>query len=318
MLDGLGIVILAIGYGTFTTAVTLGAIYVLITVGLNMVYGMLNILHIAHAAVLVLGGYTAYLTWTATESFWFGLGVALVVGGLANVMMYVAVYRWMADEDPLIPLIASIGIFVALSDGYRLIFGPYSKGFSPDFENIPAIAGFSIDQVIVIVTTTVLLYALFLIVTRTRVGLAWQVSAQDREMAGVLGINIRRVTALNFLVGGAMAGAAGALVGMYYGSVSPYMGNVYAYKAFIIIVIGGLGSIPGTLLASLLLGIFESVMIAQFGYLLPRDALAFTLMILMLMFRPKGIYGTTQFSIRELTASLRKAMLSNDRSKEDG
>lgn len=281
----------AIGWSTFTTGLTLGAMYALIAVGLTMVYGMLRILHIAHAAVLVVGAYSGFYVWSGSGSFWLALPVAMVVAGVVNFAVYALLYRWIMDEEPLIPLIASIGLFVALSDGYRILFGPQSKSFGPDLAAVPSVAGFTPGQVTVLGLTVVLFVAVYALVNYTRVGLAWQVTAQDRETAGVMGINVRRITALNFFVGGALAGAAGALVGMYYGTVSPYMGDVWAYKTFVVIVLGGLGSVPGTVVAAFLLGLFESTVIAGWGYVVPRDAIAFSLMVLVLMFRPQGLFG---------------------------
>lgn len=282
---------LSLGANVVTTGVTLGAIYALIAVGLTMVYGMLRILHIAHAAVLVIGAYGGLYTWQATGSFWLAIPAAMVVAGVANVLIYALLYRWIIEEEPLIPLIASIGLFVALSDSFRIVFGAYQKSFSPTFTFPSPIPGFTTPQFVVILVAAVLFAAIYLLVTRTRVGLAWQVTAQDRETAGAMGINVRRITALNFLVGGMLAGAAGALVGMYYGNVAPYMGDTWAYKTFIIIVLGGMGSISGTVGAAFLLGLFETAIIAGWGYVIPRDAIAFSLMVLVLMFRPEGLFG---------------------------
>lgn len=283
--------VLSLGVDAVSTGVTLGALYALIAAGLTMVYGMLRILHIAHAAVLVVGAYSGLETWRATGSFWLALAAGMLVAGVANVVIYAGLYRWIVEEEPLIPLIASIGLFVAMSDAFRIVFGPYSQSFEPNVGVSGFIPTFTPTQSLVVAVTVVLFVALYLLVQYTKVGLAWQVTAQDRETAGALGINVRRITATNFLVAGVLAGAAGVLVGVYYGSVSPYMGDKWAYKTFIVIVLGGMGSIPGTVLAAFLLGLFETVVIAQWGYIVPRDAIAFSLMVLVLMFAPQGLLG---------------------------
>ncbi|MFT4890468.1 MAG: branched-chain amino acid transport system permease protein [Halobacteriales archaeon] len=295
---------LAIGVNTLTTGLTLGALYALIAVGLTMVYGMMRILHIAHAAILVVGAYAGFYTWDALGTFWLALPAAMIVGGVVNVTVYLLLFRWIADEEPLVPLIASIGLFVALSDGYRILFGAYSKSFEPTFAFPSPIPEFTTAQFVVLALTVVLFAGVYLLVAYTRVGLAWQVTAQDREVAGAMGVNVRRIMALNFFVGGALAGAAGALVGMYYGSVSPYMGDVWAYKTFIIIVVGGMGSIPGTVIAAFVLGLFETSIIAQWGYALPRDAIAFLMMIAVLMFKPEGLLGDEESSLRRYLQNL--------------
>lgn len=295
---------LSLGGNVVTTGVTLGAIYALIAVGLTMVYGMLRILHIAHAAVLVVGAYAGFYTWQAMGSFWVAIPVAMVAAGVANILIYAVLYRWIIEEEPLIPLIASIGLFVALSDAFRIVFGAYQKSFSPTFGFDSPVPGFTPPQFVVVLVTAALFAGVYLLVTRTKVGLAWQVTAQDRETAGAMGIDVRRITALNFLVGGMLAGAAGALVGMYYGNVAPYMGDTWAYKTFIVIVLGGMGSISGTVGAAFLLGLFETTIIAGWGYVIPRDAIAFSLMVLVLMFRPQGLFGG-DVSIFDYLRSLR-------------
>lgn len=295
----------ALGVDTLTTGLTLGALYALIAVGLTMVYGMLRILHIAHAAILVLGAYAGFSVWQATGSFWIALPVAMAAGAVANGAIYQALYRWILEEEPLVPLIVSIGLFVALSDAYRLVFGPYSKSFAPDFAFSSPVDAIEVTQLVVLLVAAVLFAAVYLLVSRTRTGLAWQVTSQDREMAGAMGINVGRINTLNFVVGGALAGAAGALVGMYYGNISPYMGDVWAYKTFIVIVVGGLGSVPGTVIAAFLLGLFETSVISTWGYLVPRDAIAFTLMVLVLMFRPEGIMGSGENPFRTLLERVR-------------
>lgn len=304
---------LGIGPDTVSTGLTLGALYALIAVGLTMVYGMLRILHIAHAAVLVLGAYAGFYTWSATGSFWLGVPLAMVVAGLANVVIYFGLYRWIIDEEPLIPLIASIGLFVALSDGYRLVFGAYEEAFSPEFAFSSPLPGMTTHQFVVISLTVVLFAGVYVLVKHTRTGLAWQVTAQDRETAGSIGINVRKITALNFLVGGMLAGAAGALVGMYHGSVSPHMGNVWAYKTFIVIVLGGMGSIPGTIIAAFVLGLFETSILAEWGYIVPRDAIAFSLMVFALMFKPEGLMGGEGASITRFVRNSLNALRGEER-----
>ncbi len=285
------IVPLSLGVNIISTGVTLGALYALIAVGLTMVYGMLRILHIAHAAILVIGAYVGLYAWQMTGSFWLAIPIAMVAGGVANVIVYAGLYRWIIDEEPLIPLIASIGLFVALSDGFRIVFGAYKKSFSPSITVPSLLPTFTSSQFTVVLITAILFAGVYAVVNYTRIGLAWQVTAQDRETAGAMGIDVRRITALNFLVGGMLAGAAGALVGMYYGNVAPSMGDTWAYKTFIVIVLGGMGSISGTVGAAFLLGLFETAIIAGWGYVIPRDAIAFSLMVLVLMFRPQGLFG---------------------------
>ena len=132
---------------------------------------------------------------------------------------------------------------------------------------------------------------LWLLTSRTRVGLAWRATVTDPQMAESFGISIARVRHLNFFIGSAMAGAGGIMVGMLNNLVEPTMGSVPSYKAMAIIVLGGLGSVPGTLLASLSLGIVESFGSIYLSDFLDRDAIAFAFLIVILMFRPAGLLG---------------------------
>lgn len=282
---------MVIGLDTLAAALTLGALYAIVTAGLTMVYGMMRILHIAHAAVLVLGAYFGYFAFQSVDSFWIALPVGIISGGILNYVIFLVVFQRVLDTEPLVPLILSIGLFVALSDSYRIAFGPDSRDYTQDFGFSSPISWMTVDQFVVITVTIVLLGITYALINRTKIGLAWQVTAQDRETAASMGINVNRIYAMNFLIAGALAGAAGTLVGIYSGSVDPYMGGIWSYKMFIIIVVGGLGSLGGTVFAGVVLGLYETIMIATAGYLLPRDALAFSLMILVLMFKPEGLMG---------------------------
>jgi branched-chain amino acid transport system permease protein len=203
----------------------------------------------------------------------------------------------MLDAPRTVPLIASVGMFVLFTDLLQkdFLMGPYQRAFPAAGARMPRIetSFFSLtpNQVLILVVTLALLAVVYIILTRTRIGLGWQAASMDREMAGAVGINLNRVVALNFFLGSALAGAAGVLVSVYNNSVFATMGNLPSYKAFIIIVLGGMGNLPGVIIASLLLAVVENFMVATVGYVLPRDAVAFLVLILMLMFRPHGLLG---------------------------
>ncbi len=275
---------------------TQGSIYFLIAVGLTMVYGILKILHIAHAAVYAIGAGVGLAVYSLTQNFWLALLAAMVVSGLVGVLIYRGVYFYMLDQPRIVPLITSVGLFLLIEDLLQkpYLMGPYQHAF-PAQDVFPAVTlpwgTIPNGQVMILTLTGVALVGLYLIFTRTRLGLAWQAAAQDREMAGSVGINLNRAIALNFLLGSALAGAAGVLVGVFYNSVYATMGDVPSYKAFVVIVLGGMGSVRGTLAASFLLAFAETVLLAFVGYVLPRDAIAFLVLIFVLMFRPQGLLG---------------------------
>ena len=275
---------------------TQGSIYFLIAVGLTMVYGILKILHIAHAAVYAIGAGVGLGVFRLTGNFWLALLAAMVVSGAVGVLIYRGVYFYMLDQPRIVPLITSVGLFLLIEDLLQkpFLMGPYQHAF-PAQDVFPSLnlpwGTVPSAQVMIISLAAVTLVLLYLIFTRTRLGLAWQAASQDREMAGAVGINLNTAVALNFLLGSALAGAAGVLVGVFYNSVYATMGDVPSYKAFVVIVLGGMGSVTGTVVASFLLALAETVLLSSVGYVLPRDAIAFLVLILVLMFRPQGLLG---------------------------
>ncbi len=284
-------------FENLANAVVLGSIYILMAIGLTMVYGVLKVLHIAHATVYTIGAFVGLVAFTWMGNFWPALGVAMVAAGGVGVLIYRLVYHYMLDAPRTVPLIASVGLFIMLTDLLQKpwLMGPYQKAFPAGGAGLPAIETplFSLTpkQTLVLVVTSLALLGVWLVLTRTRLGLSWQAAALDREMAAAVGINLDRAIAYNFFLGSALAGAAGVLVGVYDNIVFATMGNLPSYKAFVIIVLGGMGSLPGTVLAGLLLAAAETFLVATVGFVLPRDAIAFLVLILMLMFRPHGLLG---------------------------
>jgi branched-chain amino acid transport system permease protein len=273
---------------------TVGSLYALMALGLTMVYGVLRVLHVAHAAVFTLGAYGGLWTFALTGSFWVALLGAMAVAIAAGLAMERWVYWPLLAKPTIATLIASIGVFVALEEIYRLVAGPEPHAFRVALRiNDVRIAGVLVTapQVLVIAVTAALLVALWLFLTRTSLGLALRAVSQDREIAAACAMNVRRIVSLNFALGSALAGAAGMLVGVYYNSVSPTMGDVTAYKGLAIIVLGGLGSVPGTVVGALLIGILETAFIGFVEFPFPRDAWAFLAMIAVFLLRPQGLLG---------------------------
>jgi len=284
-------------FENLANAVVLGSIYILMAIGLTMIYGVLKILHIAHAAVYTIGAFIGVLAFGWLGNFWLALALAMLVAGVVGVLIYRGVYFYMLDAPRTVPLIASVGLFILLTDLLQKpwLMGPYQRAFPAGGAGLPRIDTPLFDltpkQTLVVAVTVALLALVWLLLTRTRIGLGWQAASMDREMAAAVGINLNRVIAYNFFVGSALAGAAGVLVGVYDNTVYATMGDLPSYKAFVVIVLGGMGSLPGTILAGLLLAVAETFLVASIGFVLPRDAIAFLVLILMLMFRPHGLLG---------------------------
>jgi branched-chain amino acid transport system permease protein len=273
-----------------------GSIYALIALGLTLVYGLLRILHVAHAALFTLGGYIGVIVTNQTGSLALAILAAMIVVGLVGVAMYKLAYEPLLSKPPFIALIASIALFIAAEELFRIIFGPYGLSY----ENPPLQGGFEIisgfflkyGEALVIILSILILSVLGWVSGYTRLGVSWRATVTDPDMARAFGVNTQHVRYLNFFIGSALAAVAGVLVALLNNLVEPTMGSVPSYKALAIIVLGGLGSIRGTLLASMILGVIESFGTIYIGHLLDRDALAFGFLIVVLMFRPQGLLGT--------------------------
>lgn len=273
---------------------TVGSLYALMALGLTMVYGVMRVLHIAHAGVFTLGAYAGLWAFWISGSFWIALLAAMGAATVFGLAMERWVYSPLLAKPPITTLIASIGVFIALEECYRIVAGPQPYGFEvrlalPDLRLGGVLV--TAPQLLVALVTGALLLGLWLLLARTETGLAIRAVSQDAEVATACGMNTRRVISLTFAVGSALAGAGGMLVGIFYNSVSPTMGSVTAYKGLAIIVLGGLGSVPGTVVGGLIVGVVETLVISLVEFPLPRDAWAFLAMIAVFLARPQGLFG---------------------------
>lgn len=272
-----------------------GSIYALIALGLTLVYGLLRILHIAHAALFTLGGYLGVIVTNATGSLTLAMAVSMIVVGFVGMAVYKLAYEPLLSRPPFISLIASIALFIASEEIFRIVFGPYGLSYN----NPPLQGGFEVfngfflkyAEALVIGLSVIMLTILGWFSAKTRLGVSWRATVTDPDMARAFGIKTQNVRYMNFFIGSALAAVAGVLVALLNNLVEPTMGSVPSYKALAIIVLGGLGSIRGTLIASLALGVIESFGTIYLGHLLDRDALAFGFLIIVLMVRPQGLLG---------------------------
>lgn len=274
--------------------IAIGSIYAMITLGLALVYGILRILHVAHAAVYTVGAYLGLWVFQMTGSLPLAVLGSMAGCAVLGVLIERMIYYPLLVFPPYVPLIGSIAVFMGIEELCRLVAGPYILTFPvelpfPEF----TLGGVTISSTLtaVYLTTAVVLAGLWFLTTRTELGLAMRATSQDRDTASSLGINSHLVISLVFVIGSAIAAIAGILVGIYYNQVYPTMGTVPAYKTLALIVVGGLGSVPGAVLAALLLGVAETLLIGYANIPLPRDALAFIAMIAVLMWRPQGLLG---------------------------
>ena len=271
-----------------------GSMYAIIAVGLTLVYGLLRILHVAHAGLFTLGGYLGLLLTNATGSLVLALPLAACFVGLVGMAIYRLCYQPILHRPPYVALIASIGLFIAMEEVYRLIFGPYGLTYNnPPLQGTVQLGGMILREIdlAIVIGSVAMLGVLAWMSQRTRLGVAWRATVDDPQMAGSFGISVLKVRYLNFFIGSALAGVAGVFVSLLSNLVEPTMGGVPSYKALAIIVLGGLGNVGGTLIASLVLGVVESFGTIFIGDFLDRDAIAFAFLILVLMIRPKGLVG---------------------------
>ena len=270
-----------------------GAIYALIALGLTLVYGLLRILHVAHAALFTLGGYIGVVVTNGSGSFLLALVTAMLIVGVVGLASYRVIYKPLLNRMPLIALIASIGVFIASEELFRILFGAYGLSYNTpplkgQIEILPGIP-LSHARILVVVLAVGLLSGIGWLAVHTRMGIAARATVVDPEMAASSGVNVETIRYATFFIGSAFAGAAGVMVSLLNNLVEPTMGAVPSYKALAIIVLGGLGSVRGALIASLALGIIESFGTIYVGNFLDRDSIAFAFLIMILMIRPQGL-----------------------------
>ena len=272
-----------------------GSIYALVALGLTLVYGLLRILHVAHAALFTLGGYLGVIVTNSTGSLALGFAAAMFASGIAGIAMYRLCYEPMLKQPPFVALIASIGLYIAFEELFRIVFGASGLSYqAPPLQEQVALFGglqFKQAELLVMLGTAVIIAVLGYLQNKTRVGVACQATVSDPQMAESFGIRLRQVRDINFFIGSALAGFAGVWVALLNNLVEPTMGSVPSYKGLAIIVLGGMGSVRGTLLAALVLGVVESFGTIYLGKLLDRNAIAFAFLIAVLMVRPQGLFA---------------------------
>lgn len=293
--------------------IALGSVYALIALGYSMVYGVLEFINFSHGEVFMVGAFAGLLTLTAFQSGALGglalgglalLGVMLVVSMLVSGSLGVVVekvaYRPLRRSSRLAPLISAIGVSLILQNVVMLLQIHFQGDSRPQAvaatEVIPAvtwdIAGVRISYTAALVfgVSVALMLALSVLVARSSLGRSMRATAQDAEVAGLMGINVSRVISQTFFLGSALAGAAGCLVALYYTQIDYTMGFSAGIKAFTAAVLGGIGSIRGAMAGGLVLGLTEALAATLLSAAY-KDLVAFVLLVLVLAVRPAGLFG---------------------------
>lgn len=284
--------------------ISLGAMYALLAIGYTMVYGIVKLINFAHGEIFMTG---AFFTW------WFmtALGVPFPIASLCGIMLATLVgvgieriaYRPLRNAPRFAVVISVLGMSIFLQNMARIVWGAEFQVFEVDFGIPPVIIGSVVipfKRIFILIIALVLMAALSLFVRKTYLGKAMRATAADREAAEMMGISANSVIVLTFVVGSAMGAVAGILYAVNYNSIDPYMGFNAGMKAFAAAVLGGIGNIHGAMLGGLLLGVFEGAGAAYISSMY-RDAVAFSILILALIFRPEGLLGEGR-SVEKLKA----------------
>jgi branched-chain amino acid transport system permease protein len=282
---------------------SLGSIYALIALGYTMVYGVLRLINFAHGDVYMLGAYAGYYLSRKLKADEPSIAAALLV--MLGSMLICAVigvvierfaYRPVRRAARLTLLITAIGVSLLIENAAQLVFGPDPKFFpslAPHTDFLVAGVRVTSEQLTVITVSFLLMILLRFFIMKTRTGKAMRAVSFNLDAAKLMGISTDRIIAVTFALGSALAAAAGVLIGMQIPKIDPLMGIIYGLKAFVAAVLGGIGNVPGAVLGGLLIGTSEVMVV---GYLSStyRDAIAFGILILVLILRPQGILGRVQ------------------------
>jgi branched-chain amino acid transport system permease protein len=283
--------------------VSLGSIYALIALGYTMVYGVLRLINFAHGDVYMVGAYVGYYLSRRLQGEEPSIVSALLVMfgsmiacALLGVLIERLAYRPVRREARLTLLIMAIGVSLLIENVAQLVFGATPRFFpslAPRADFLLGGVRLTSEQITVITVSVLLMVLLRFFILRTRTGKAMRAVSFSLDASRLMGISTDRIIAITFALGSALAAAAGVLIGMQIPKIDPLMGIIYGLKAFVAAVLGGIGSVPGAVLGGLLLGTSEVMVV---GYLSStyRDAIAFGILILVLILRPQGLLGRVQ------------------------
>jgi branched-chain amino acid transport system permease protein len=285
---------------------TLGAIYGLIAIGYTMVYGIIGMINFAHGEIFMIGAFIALITFLILGS----TGGAVVIVALFVVlivsMLFTAVYGWALERIAYRPLrgsprlaalISAIGMSIFLQNYVQISQGAKVKALQPVisggieiYKGTTFTVTLSYMQIIIIVVTITLMVGFWMLISKTALGRAQRACEQDRTMAALIGIDVDRTISITFVLGASLAAVAGLMITLYYGVIDFFVGFLAGIKAFTAAVLGGIGSVPGAMLGGLLIGLIEAFWSGYFT-IEYKDVAAFSILVLVLIFRPTGLLG---------------------------
>ena len=281
-------------------ALSLGGVYALFALGFTLVFGVLGVINLSHGAVFMVGAYAALQAATALHfPLWAALAFAFAFAGLTGLLIDLLVLRPLRARNAphLIPMIATIGLGIALSSAAQGLFGAENRRFPSELlpQETLHFAGLDVTalELGIVLLSFALMTVLLLALKKTQLGRALRAIAESPKAALLLGINVEGLFMLTSFVAAGMGGVAGVLIGLYSNALFPLMGQPVLHKGIAVIILGGMGDIRGAMLAGLFLGFAEVLSVAYIGSTM-RDAVAFGALFLVLLVRPKGLFGSLQ------------------------
>jgi branched-chain amino acid transport system permease protein len=272
--------------------IIMGSIYALVALGLTMIFGILHIANFAHGALYMLGAYFTHFFMTSMGiGYWIAIPCSMISTALVGIIVDRFGFNLVRNAPHSHGFIVALGMLIFLENVVVLIWGPDTRVIESPADSVYNVFGLYItsQRLLIIILTIFFIGVLYLFLQRNRWGKAIRAIAQDREAALAVGINVNRVSSFTFALGSALAAAAGSLIGPLF-SLDPFMGTVPVLKAFVVIILGGLGSIPGSIVGGYILGVAESL---GGGYISTKyqDTFAFIALIFVLLIRPTGLMG---------------------------
>ena len=274
----------------------LGGTYALIAIGYTLIFGVLNLLHLAHGEVFMIGAFAGLTVVLLTKlPLWAGMMAAMVGAGVVGILVELIAFRPLQRKAlHITPLITTLAVALILQDIALKLFGGEQTGFPQTIRAVNFPVGpvqISTLQLFIIGSSVTLMVLLYVFVEKTRMGKAMRAMAESAQTARLLGINVDSVTLVTFGLASALAGAAGVLVGLAYNAITPFMGVQMGLKGMVVMMLGGTGNVIGAMLGGLILGEIEVLSVAYLSSSY-RDAFAFGILILIILFRPTGLMGS--------------------------
>jgi branched-chain amino acid transport system permease protein len=272
----------------------LGSVYALLALGYTMVYGIIKLINFAHGDIYMLGAYFGYFFIKVLHlNFFIALVLAMAVSAVIGVLIEYIAYRPLRHSPRIAVLISALGISFLLENGMTYLYGSDQHSFPQAIKTVQYhFYGIQVSniQLIIAVTSIVLMLLLTYVVKRTKMGRAMRAVSADPDAATLMGININHTISFTFAIGSALAAAGGVLIGLYYNSIDPLMGMTPGLKAFVAAVLGGIGIIPGAAVGGWLIGILET-MVQATSFSAYKDAIVYAMLIVILLIKPTGILG---------------------------